>query len=109
MTTRAKLRAASACESSGIWVAGHGHDVGDPARFENADVAAAEEFGGGSGGGAQCPGGVDACGDHGLEFEVAVRERERPAVGSVGDLDVASGDQAVGMLCSAWRGNLAAV
>jgi hypothetical protein len=45
-----------------------------------------------------------------LEFEVAVRERERPAVGSVGDLDVAGGDQAVGMLiCSASRGNLAAV
>jgi len=42
--------------------------------------------------------GVDACRDHGLEFEVAVRERERPAVGSVGDLDVAGGDQAVGML-----------
>ncbi|MDT5370997.1 MAG: hypothetical protein QOC62_5428 [Mycobacterium sp.] len=61
-------------------------------------MSAAEEFGGGSGGGAQGPGGVDACRDHGLEFEVAVRERERPAVGSVGDLDVAGGDQAVGML-----------
>lgn len=34
------------------------------------------------------PGGVDSCRDHGLEFEVAVRERERRAVGSVGDLDV---------------------
>jgi hypothetical protein len=44
----------------GDGVAGHGHDVGDPARFENADVLAAEEFGGGSGGGAQGPGGVDS-------------------------------------------------
>src|ERR1700747_2959874 len=82
----------------GDGVAGHGHDVGDPARFENADVLAAEEFGGGSGGGAQGPGGVDAGRDHGLKFEVAVRERERPTVGSVGDLDAASGDQTVGML-----------
>jgi hypothetical protein len=55
------------------------------------------DFGGGGGGGAQGPGGVDASRDHGLEFEVAVRERECPAVGSVGDLDVAGGDQAVGM------------
>jgi hypothetical protein len=55
----------------GDGVAGHGHEVGDPARFENADVLAAEEFGGGSGGGAKGPGGVDACRDHGLEFEVA--------------------------------------
>jgi hypothetical protein len=37
----------------GDGVPGHGHDVGDPARFENADVLAAEELGGGSGGGAK--------------------------------------------------------
>jgi hypothetical protein len=48
-------------------------------QLKNSDVRAAEEFGGGSGGGAPGLGGVDTCRDHGLEFEVAVRERERPA------------------------------
>jgi hypothetical protein len=39
----------------GDGVAGHGRDIGDPARLQNSDVLAAEEFGGGSGGDAQGP------------------------------------------------------
>lgn len=45
----------------GDGVTAHGHDVGGPARFENSDVLAAEEFGGGAGGGAQGAGWADAC------------------------------------------------